>query len=318
MSAAELQPMVELRSASLFYGEVVGLSRLSLALGAGIYGIVGPNGSGKTTLMRVLTGLSRPSEGSVTVLGADPYDHPEVRRKIAFVPATEPFHRDLSAARNLEWAFACKGHAPRDARERARAALETSGLAADAPRKYGTWSRGMRQRLKIACALTGDEQVVLLDEPFLGVDPPSRRDLRDLIERLGRGDRTVLVSSHVLHEIESLTQRVAVLGRGRLLGFGEIQEILATLRDRHPHRVRIETADPRAFVVALLARPHVREARLVDENAVEFVTDTPSVAYAELGQLVAGTGILVRRIETLDAGLEAVFRHVTQAGARHL
>lgn len=309
---------VELREASVFYGEVVGLSRVDLTLEGGIYGIVGPNGSGKTTLMRVLTGLCRPDEGTARVFGGNPFDQAGIRTRIAFVSATEPFHRDLSGRKNLEWAFECKGHTPAEARILAEHSFEASGLAADAHRKYGTWSRGMRQRLKIGCALAGDETLVLLDEPFLGVDPPSRRELRNLIERLGASGRTVLVSSHVLHEIESLTDRVAVLGRGRLLGFGRIEDILLELRDRHPHRVRLEADDPRRFATVLVTRPHVRELRLLGTTALEFVTDAPSAAYREIGSVVAESGALVRRIETLDAGLEAVFRHVTEAGARHL
>ena len=309
---------VRLDEASVFYGEVVGLSRVSLSLAPGITGVVGPNGSGKSTLMKVITGLMPPDEGSVRVLGEAPFTSHASRSRIGFVPALECFHESLSGRRNLEAAFMAQGLATADASERADAALDLSGLTADGRRRYGAWSRGMRQRLKLGLTLAGDQEIVLLDEPFLGVDPPSRRQLRQLVLRLGEAGRTVLVSSHVLHEVEALTDRVGVLAHGRLLGFGKVGELLESLRDQHPHRVRLGAAEPRRLAAALVDRPHVREVKVAGDDAVEFVTDRPDLAYRELGVLVSETGVAIHRVETLDAGLEAVFRHVTEAGSRRL
>ncbi|MBN2170113.1 MAG: ABC transporter ATP-binding protein [Candidatus Krumholzibacteriota bacterium] len=309
---------VQLDGASVFYGEVVGLSRVSLSLAPGITGIVGPNGSGKSTLMKVVTGLMPPDEGSVRVLGEAPFTSHAVRCRIGFVPALECFHENLSGRRNLEATFMAQGLDAAAARERAGAALDLSGLTADGRRRYGAWSRGMRQRLKLGLTLAGDQDVVLLDEPFLGVDPPSRRQLRRLVLKLGEAGRTVLVSSHVLHEVEALTDRVGVLAHGRLLGFGKVGELLEALRDRHPHRVRLGAVEPRRVAAALMGRHHVREVKVIGEDAVEFVTARPDLAYRELGHLVGETGVAIHRVETLDAGLEAVFRHVTEAGSRRL
>ncbi len=322
MSAAGRNPHgdapVVLSSASVFYGEVIGLSHVDLALQPGITGVVGPNGSGKTTLMRVLTGLLAPQEGTGRIFGEDPFLSEAVRSRIGFVPATECFFESLSGRRNLEVGFRAQGHPPAEARTRAEKALEMVRLVADGGRRYGTWSRGMRQRLKLGLTLGSDVDVVLLDEPFLGVDPPTRRQLRDIIVELGDAGRTVLVSSHVLHEIESLTDLVGVLAHGRLLGFGRVESLLRQLRDQHPHRVLLQADDPRRFGGALMSRPHVIELKVVGENSLEFVTDRPEVAYKELPALVNETGVLVRRVETLDNTLEAVFRHVTAAGSRRL
>ncbi len=309
---------VTLEAVSVFYGEVIGLSRVDMALSPGITGIVGPNGSGKTTMMRVLTGLIPPSEGAVRVFGGPPFSQTEVRRRIAIVPATECFFDGLSGRRNLEVAFLAHGLAPREARERARHGLELVGLTADGHRRYGTWSRGMRQRLKLALVLAGEAELVLLDEPFLGVDPPSRRVVRDHILALARAGRTLLVSSHVLHEIESLTDLVGVLAHGRLLGFGKIEQLLLDLRDRHPHRVHVVCDRPRDLAAVLLQRPHVREVRVAGPEGLEFVTEHPEVAYRELAALAVEHDLLIRRLETLDNTLEAVFRHVTAAGAARL
>lgn len=307
-----------LSSASVFYGEVVGLSKVDLGLGPGITGIVGPNGSGKTTLMRVLTGLIEPNEGTVRVFGGSPFESAEIRRRISFVPATECFFEGLSGRRNLEIAFLSHGYSRRDARERAGRALDTVKLTADGNRRYGTWSRGMRQRLKLGLTLSSDSELVLLDEPFLGVDPPSRRDLRELILSLGQSGRTVLVSSHVLHEVESLTHTVGVIAHGRLLGFGEIGTLLVELRDRHPHRIELEVDEARRMAEHLIRLPHVSEIRLVSDHVVEFVSEQPEVAYKEIPALLSRSGVLARRLRTMDDTLEAVFTHVTQAGTRRL
>lgn len=312
------EPAVVLENTSVFYGEVIGLSRVSLELQAGITGIVGPNGSGKSTMMRVLTGLITPNEGTARVLGGNPFAEAAVRSRIRLVPATACFFDSLSGHRNLQVAFLARGETARRARDLADRALDLVGLTADGGRKVGTWSRGMRQRLKLGLALADESDLVLLDEPFLGVDPPTRRQLRDAIAAMGESGRTVLVSSHVLHEVESLTDRVGILAHGRLLGFGRIADLLRELRDRHPHRVHVQTADPRALGAALLGLPHVRELRVTGPEQLEFVTDHPEVAYRELPAVVVRTGAVVRRVETLDDTLEAVFTQVTAAGARRL
>ena len=309
---------VELSGVSVFYGEVVGHSNVSLTLAPGITGIVGPNGSGKTTLMRILCGLLAPLEGSARVLGGEPFTQAAVRARIALVPAGSSFHDDLSARRNLQVGFLARGKSTRDARALAERALEMTNLTTVAGQRYGTLSRGTRQRVKLGLALAADADLVLLDEPFLGVDPPNRRALRDIILGLGSSTRTVLVSSHVLHEIESLTDRVGVLAHGRLLGFGRIESLLRDLRDRHPHRVELQVEEPRRLASLLLGQPHVREIRVTASDRIEFVTDRPEVAYRELPGLVAASGKAVRRLEALDDGLEAVFRHVTEAGTKRL
>jgi ABC-2 type transport system ATP-binding protein len=309
---------VILDEVSVFYGEVVGLSKVELTLGPGITGVVGPNGSGKSTIMRVLTGLISPAEGRVTVLGGNPFSDAAIRSRIGLVPATECFHGGLSGRRNLEVMFLSQGDGKSRSREKATAALKLVGLTKDGDRRYGTWSRGMRQRLKIGLTLAGDAEIVLLDEPFLGVDPPSRRLLQRLIQEMAASGLTLFVSSHVLHEIETLTDRVCVLAHGRVLGFGKIEQLLLELRDQHPHRIRLISDDPRGLATALLTLPHISEVKLIGNRAVELVTGRPDLAYRQLAEVVVNSDCLIHRIETLDNGLEAVFHHVTQAGSRHL
>jgi ABC-2 type transport system ATP-binding protein len=316
--AAVTAAAAELEGVSIFYGEVVGLSQVSMRLGPGVTGIVGPNGSGKTTMMRTLVGMLEPREGAVRVLGGSPFREAGVRARITLVPATENFFPNLSARKNLEVAFLARGRSRAESREMAARGLELVGLTGDADRFYGTWSRGMRQRLKLAVALGDSSPVVLLDEPFLGVDPPNRRALRDHILALAAGGRTVLLASHVLHEIETITDRVGVLAGGRLLGFGRVDRLLQDIRDDHPHRVVLQVDDPRRLAQALIGLEHVRELKLLGDGELELVTVQPDRAYRELPALVVETGVAVRRVETLDHKLEAVFAQVTEAGSRRL
>lgn len=318
MSTAAASESISLDGVSVFYGEVVGLSNVSVSLAPGITGIVGPNGSGKTTLMRVLTGLIDPREGKVRVLGGAPFFDENIRNRISLVPAGSSFFDGLTARKNLQVAFLAKGKTRPEARELADRALEVVRLSADGDRSYGVLSRGMRQRVKLGLTLCSGADLVLLDEPFLGVDPPSRKQLREIILELGSAGRTVLVSSHVLHEVEALTDRVGVLAHGRLLGFGRIQTLLSDLRDRHPHRVHVLADDPRALGTALLGLPHVRELKITGENTLQFVTDRPETAYRELPSVVLASGTVIRGLETPDNTLEAVFTHVTAVGTHRL
>ncbi len=309
---------VVLDGVSVFYGEVVGLSHVDLELHPGITGIVGPNGSGKTTMMRVLVGLIDPREGAARILRRSPFADANVRSRITFVPSMESFYPGLTGFRNLEVAFMAQGRGRAAARDLAQSALELVGLVEDGRRRYGTWSRGMRQRLKLGLALAGDADVVLLDEPFLGVDPPTRSVLRTHVQALGEQGRTVLVSSHVLHEIEALTDLVGILAHGRLLGYGKVHTLVRTIRDDHPHRVVLHVDDPRRFAQALIGLPHIEQIKVIGPEALEFVTIHPEKAYRELPSLVIDTGVVVRRVESLDHTLEAVFAHVTAVGTRRL
>jgi ABC-2 type transport system ATP-binding protein len=309
---------VTLSGVSVFYGEVIGLSNVTFDVRPGITGLVGPNGSGKSTLMRVVTGLIQPREGEALVLGQRPFENADVRCKMTFVPSTENFHTSLSGRQHLEVAFVAQGRDRADAKALASRALDTIRLTEDGDRRYGNWSRGMRQRLKLGIALVSDTPLVLLDEPFLGVDPPNRVHLRELIQSLAAAGRAVLVSSHVLHEVEALTSRVGVIANGRMLGFGEVHQLLRQLRDQHPHRIMIHVDNPRPVAIALLHRAHIRELKIIGADGVEFVTDEPEAAYRELAEAVVETGEAIRRVDTLDNSLEAVFEHVTSAGTRRL
>jgi ABC-2 type transport system ATP-binding protein len=309
---------VRLEGVTVFYGEVMGLSGLSFDLAPGITGLVGPNGSGKSTLMRVITGLVRPREGRAEVLGGDPFQDDRVRARVALVPTGECFSEGATAFEAVRAAFLARGDLPQQAKLRAERAIVAAGLEDARHRAVGACSRGMRQRLKLGLAMELACPVVLLDEPFLGVDPPSRRRLRDLVQTLGSAGATVVIASHVLGEIESLTDQVLVLMRGRLLGAGTVGTLLRSLADRHPHRVELHGENLRALAAGLVGLDHVVAVEVAGPSSVRFLTNRPDTAYRDLARLVVATDAAVWRVESADDSLEALFRSLTQAGAQQL
>lgn len=311
-------PIAQLSGATVFYGDVVGLSRVDLTIGAGITGVVGPNGSGKSTMMRLLTGAVAPSEGQVTAFGRDPFTDPDARRRIALVPAHDCFWPRLSGRKNLELAFIGKGLEPAAAKKAAAEGLAIADLEEAADRDYATWSRGMRQRLKLGLALASDAALMLLDEPYLGVDPTSRRRIRQLVQRMANEGRAVVISSHVLSEVETLTDTVAILLRGRLLGHGALEDLAAALRRTHPVRIRLRGEGARALAPKIVEWPHVQSVQLEGDLAIELSTTDPESTYGALTALVAEAGVPVHELESPEASLDAIFSSLTEAGARQL
>lgn len=291
-----------------WYGRVIALNDVTLSIGPGITGILGPNGSGKTTLLRIATGLMRPSGGSVTILGEDPWNRPKLAVRLGYSPEHDGFYESMTGRDFVSSLAGLRGvKRPRAA---ADAALERLRLTEVAGRRIATYSRGMRQRLKIAQALVHEPEVLILDEPLSGCDPLVRRELIDLIRGFPALGRSVLVSSHVLHEIEALTPRVVLLHRGRLLADGDVHEI-RDLIDRHPHTVNIVSDHPRKLAAALAHEAEVVAIRF-EAGALEIRTPEPDVFYRRLPRIALERGCTLHEIFSPDDNLEAVFRYLTE------
>ncbi|MBZ0236923.1 MAG: ABC transporter ATP-binding protein [Deltaproteobacteria bacterium] len=295
---------------SKWYGHVLGVSDVSWSLGGGVVGLLGPNGAGKSTLMKLMTGLLRPSRGTIRVLGGDPFAEPAVRRRIGYSPEHESTYDELTA-RELVTVLAHLAGVPRkDAPRAAEAALDAMGMTDAMDRRVRGFSKGMRQRTKLAATLAHDPDLLILDEPLTGVDPVARIDIIERIKRLAseRG-KTVIVSSHVLYEIEALTEDIVVIYRGQVLAEGNIYEI-RRLIDRHPHRIRIECDRPREVAAAVAGAEHV--ARLVMERrALVIETRDPDRCYDDLAAAILEGGIELRAMTSPDNNLGAVFEYLT-------
>ncbi len=296
---------------SKWYGHVLGISDVSWQLRGGIVGVLGPNGAGKSTLIKLMAGLLRPSRGSLTVFGKNPFEDIAVRRRIGYAPEHEKTWDELTAL-ELVTVMAKLAGVANGARAAAERALEQVGMTSAMHRRVKGFSKGMRQRTKLATAIAHDPDFLLLDEPLTGVDPLARADIVEQIRKLGNAGKTVVVSSHVLYEIEALTSEIVVIYRGQVLAEGNVYEI-RKLIDRHPHRIRIECDRPRVIAAALAAEDHV--ARIVFErNGVLIETRDPDRCYDQLAAAVLEGGIKVSALGSPDNNLGAVFEYLTGEG----
>ena len=293
---------------SKWFGPKVAVSEVTIGFGPGVTGLLGPNGAGKTTLMRVIAGLQKPSQGSVAVLGHDPRAHPAVYKDMALVPEDEAVYDRLSARAFIELA-ARLAKIP-EPETRAVETLEAVGLTDPADRLLGGFSKGMRQRAKVAAALVSDPQVLLLDEPLNGADPVQRAHLIALFRQLGEKGHTVVVSSHVLAEVERMTERVVAMVDGRLAAVGSVADIRGAMTDR-PRQIFVECSDPRALGAALMTTEGVLGVHLETGRLRIEASDAGDVAH-RLPGIALEREISISRLEPADESLESVFRYLVE------
>jgi ABC-2 type transport system ATP-binding protein len=299
-------PTVVVDGVSKWFGTKVAVSAVSCSFGPGITGLLGPNGAGKTTLMRMITGLLRPSEGSVAVLGVDPLKDPAVYRRIGFVPEDDAVYGHLSARELVRYAARLsRTDASNQAVDQAIARVN---LLDAADRPIAEYSKGMRQRAKVAAALINQPDVLILDEPLNGADPIQRAVLIGVFHELAAAGRTIIVSSHVLAEVERMTDRVIAILDGKVAAAGGIRAIRAAMT-HIPHRVRIEANAPRILARALVDIPAVVGIR-IDDGGLEVETSNLAALGSALPALSIERSVRVTRFEPVDASLESVFRHL--------
>lgn len=299
---------IVLEGVSRWYGPVIGLNEVSICMGAGVTGLLGPNGAGKSTLLRLVTGQIAASLGNVRVFGEPAFQNANVLARVGCCPDIERFQDGWTGydfVFSMAW---LSGLSRADARARTQEALREVDLADVSARKIGGYSKGMRQRIKLAQAIVHDPDVLILDEPLTGMDPVSRRRTADLVRRFADSGRCVVISSHVLHEVEAMTDQVVLMHHGRVLAEGQIHEIRALLKG-HPHRVTVLVERPQEVAAALLRRVSVDGLRIHgDELTID--TAAPSSLFAALQDLVLDEGLGIRRMYTRDDSLEAVFDYL--------
>ncbi len=299
---------IRVEHASRWYGNVVAVNDVSFGVGAGITGLLGPNGAGKSTLLGMLAGLLRPSAGSVSVLGRPTWRDPGVYRQVGLVPEREAVPSHLTGRRFVLDAAALQGLAdPGAATDRALGIVD---LLDPADRTLGTYSKGMRQRAKLAAALVHDPAVLLLDEPFNGMDPRQRLHMMDLLRQMAAEGRTILFSSHILEEVERLAHQVLVLYAGRLAASGDFREIRRLMTDR-PHEFTIRSSDDRRLAAALIAEPSVFAADLRDERLIVRTADFPAFA-RRLPVLARAGAVTLLEVRPTDESLESVFAYLVR------
>jgi ABC-2 type transport system ATP-binding protein len=299
--------LIEINKVAKWFGEVVALSGVTVSIGPGLTALLGPNGAGKSSLIRILCGLTSPSQGSVRVMGKDPRTSNDVRRQLGVVPQNEKLPPGVNALEFVAMAGALQGLP--DPSGAARKAIETVELDPDDKRHLSSYSKGMRQRVKIAQAIVHEPRILILDEPLNGLDPRQRSRMAQLFIRLGGEGRCVLVSSHVLEEVQELSSTVLVLAEGKLAAEGDFHAIRQLLDDR-PHRIRLRSSDPLKLASGLMGSATVSAVQTAGENALIIDTWTVTPFRRRLPRLAQELGIHLLEIAPLDDDLESVFRYL--------
>jgi ABC-2 type transport system ATP-binding protein len=304
------QPIIEFESVSKWYGHVIGLNNLSLQLTPGVTGLLGPNGSGKSTLLQLATGQLRPSQGSLRVLGHCPWNNPPLYRLIGLCPEQDAFFEWMTGREFLNNCALLGGLGRRGAREAALRALDAVRMIEHADRPIRGYSKGMRQRIKLAAALVHDPLVLFLDEPLSGTDPVARRDLIDLIVAWGREGRTVLFASHIFHEVQAVTRNIVLLNRGRLVAVGDVRQI-RDLIDTHPHRIVLRSPDARALAAKLVRSDDIVGIEFRREDgAIVVETCRPDLFYGRLPHVALESDTPIAEVYSDDDNMEAVFKYL--------
>jgi ABC-2 type transport system ATP-binding protein len=307
---AQVRPIVAFHEVSKWYGNVIGLNKLSIQIPAGVTGLLGPNGAGKSTFLQLATGQLYPSQGSVRVLGEPVWDNPSLNRHIGLCPEQDAFYEWMSGWDFVHTCARLAGLGRAEARDAALRALEVVGMTQHKSRKIRSYSKGMRQRTKMAQALVHGPKVLFLDEPMTGVDPIARHDLMEVIQRLGNEGKSVVVSSHVLHEVQSLTPNIILLNHGRLLAEGQVREI-RDLIDKHPHHIVLICDNCRRLAGRLVSWQDVEGIRVLPgDRGLMVETHSPDAFYGRLPQLSLEDGTAITEVYSDDDSLEAVFKYL--------
>ena len=303
--------VIQLNSLSKWYGEVIGLNNVTASIGHGITGLVGPNGAGKSTLMGLVTGQLKPSMGHLLVWGRNPWDSPQVLARIGVCPEGDPFWSNLTGYQFVVFLARLSGMSLRQSRDSAREAIAATGMTENAQRAIKGYSKGMRQRIKVAQALVHKPDLLVLDEPFTGADPVGRHELAGLIKGLAEQGVDVLISSHVLHEVESLTRQILLIDHGRIVAQGDLHEVRETLRNR-PHAIRVRVSRPRELAGKVAALEMVSGLTVTPDDALVIQTKTPRLLHRELMEMILAGDMQPTEIAAADESLEAVFGYLTQ------
>lgn len=302
--------MIRLRNASRWYGQVIGLNDVTCDIGPGITALLGQNGAGKSTMLRLITGQLRPTTGEVTVFDMVPFANPEVYKLLGYCPEIDNFYEHMTGREFVNFLARLAGYDASEAKRRTDRSIEIVGMADRCDKKIAGYSKGMRQRIKLAQAMLHSPSFILLDEPLNGLDPVGRRDYMDMLGRLADEGLGILVSSHILYEVEQMTKSILLVHRGRLLATGDLR-VIRSLIDKHPHRIRIETNEPRRVAEQMVKLPYVISMQFdFAGGAIEMECKEPDRFYDELPNLVIEHDLPVQAFSSPDNNLESVFKYL--------
>jgi ABC-2 type transport system ATP-binding protein len=297
---------IEFRNVSRWYGNVVAVNDITMTIGPGVTGLLGPNGAGKSTIMHMISGFLPTSRGELTIDGVSPWHNPDIYRKIALVPERDSVYAFLTGEQFV--IATAKLHQLPDPEGAARKAIAQLDMGDPAGRKISTYSKGMRQRIKVAAAIVHDPDVLLLDEPFNGMDPRQRLHMMDLLDRLGTEGATIVFSSHILEEVERLSGTIQVVVAGRLAASGDFRAIRRLMTAR-PHVFQVRSSDNRRLASVLIGRPAVAGVDLTTTGLQVRASDFGAFC-ADIAVLARDNGIRLNELLPTDESLESVFAYL--------
>jgi ABC-2 type transport system ATP-binding protein len=307
-----LTAIVEAKNLSRWYGQVSAVNKVSFSIETGVIGLLGPNGAGKSTLMKLITGQLRPSQGDVTVFGEKIWNNYDLFHRIGLCPEQDSFYERMTGEEFLEAMLNMHGLAESIVRERVEWALKIVNLVEARAKKIAAYSKGMRQRVKLAQAIAHDPELLILDEPLSGMDPLVRHETIQMIREWGRTGKCVIVSSHILHEVEAMTSNILLMHNGQVLAEGNVHHI-RDLIDQHPHTIHIRCSDPRRLAELLVGFQDVAGVRFHPEGgAVTFESRKPDEFYERLPDLLLRHDIDLEEITSPDDNLQAVFSYLVK------
>lgn len=306
-----MTPMLSATGVSKLFGQVRALNEIDLQIGPGVTGLLGPNGSGKSTLLKLFAGQLLPDAGRIELMGRDPFRDAEARLQLGLCPEQDKFYEDQTGYAFIEVLTRLQGFGAKEAKRRAARALDRVGMAELGKKRIGAMSRGMRQRTKIAQAIAHDPPVVLLDEPLTGADPVARADLIALVRSLGEEGRCVVVSSHVLHEVEAMTHDVIFIRFGRLRAHGDVFRLRELLPE--PYRIDIQVTAPRRLAQALLEHEAIASATVVDARQVRVTCPDLDAAVQATWAAAEQLEISIEAFSSPDADLESLYRYLMES-----
>ena len=302
--------MIVFEGVSKFYGEILGVNRVNLAIAPGITSLVGPNGSGKTTLMNLMTGLLRPTRGTISVLGTSPHDPEQLFRKVGYCSQFDSFPRGMTGREFVEFYLSVHGYARGEVRDLTRAAIERVSMQTAADRKVAGYSKGMRQRIRLAQSIAHNPSVLILDEPLNGLDPMARAEIIRLFQSLAAEGLYLVISSHILHEVDMMSDSVVLMHNGYVVAEGGVQGVRDEIEE-HPMQVLVRCDRPQALAARLFEHEHVIEARIHDDRRGLFVkTRRPDDFYLLLNRLVTENNLQVESVAPADDDLNAVYQYL--------
>uniref|UniRef100_Q01P34 ABC transporter related n=1 Tax=Solibacter usitatus (strain Ellin6076) TaxID=234267 RepID=Q01P34_SOLUE len=302
--------LITFANVSRFYGEVLGINKVSLSIPPGITSLVGPNGSGKTTLMNLMTGLIRPTQGEISVLGIAPEDPERLCRAVGYCAQFDNYPKGLTGYQFVYSFLRMFGYAHEECDQRTMTSLELVGLIDARNRAVAAYSKGMRQRVKLAQATAHDPQVVILDEPLNGLDPLARAEAIALFEKWGKSGRHVIISSHILHEVDRISDQVILLSQGYVVAEGQIQNVRGEVKDQ-PMQILVRCDHPSQLAAQLFQQNHVVEAKLhTDGLGLLLRTTDADGFYLLLNRIVIDSGLVVESVAPADDDVNSVYQYL--------